>query len=775
MKCSDIREALSAMADGESTPFAPASVRAHVLGCEVCAAYQRSLALLESETARLRAETAVVPDIAARVTAPQSRPRARALLALRWAIAVAALAELVTALALTWSAEAAGREAHESHECVSMTAALCVGLLCVALKPRLAAGYLPVLGISSVLLVLTSVVDVSDHEVTVPHELSHAGLVVGFLLVAVLAWGDHVGPWPWQRIRSRSTRRVVRPARLRLLHRSGGPAARRWPRVLAALGLASALVLIAGPASAHAVLEGSTPAANAVLRTPPTQVVLHFDENVSLLPTSVRVFAPDGSRADNGIVGHAQGDGTTASVGLDAPRRGTYLVSWRVISADSHPVSGAYTFSVGAPSAAPTATTLHNVPSVAGLLGIARWIGYAGSSLLLGGLAFGLLCRPRREPLVRRLMLGGAAGLALGAAIGLLAQGALDAGLGLSALGRPSLVREVLGTTYGRATLARLVLAALGAAAVLFVRGLWAQMLATILLAVGIGVSFAAAGHAVAGSHRDLTMVVDCIHVIGASVWLGGLVMLVVTLRPRGGVGDVIDVTRRFSRVAMTCVVALVATGTYQAWRQVGSWGAFSATTYGRELLIKILVVAAAIALAAGSRWWLWRALRPPVVVEAATASAAPPQPSSSAAPVGQLRRTVASEMALGALVLGITSALVATEPAATAYRPVVSANLTIEGDLVQVSAIPAAERAMDLHLYVFGPDQQPTNPKQITATVSLPSQQIGPLPVRLYQGGPGHWAAAVTVPVAGDWQLAVTVRTTAIDESTQYLDMPIR
>lgn len=565
------------------------------------------------------------------------------------------------------------------------------------------------------------------------------------------------------------------------------PVLRRPVRRAAALVavVLGVLLLVVGPASAHAALDASTPGPGVVLTTAPTRVVLTFDEDVTLLPTSVRVFAPDGSRADDGVVGHAGGNGATASVGLDASARGTYLVSWRVISDDSHPVSGAYTFSVGSTSAAPTAATLHNVPSVAGLLGVARWIGYAGSSLLLGGLVFALLCRPRREPPARRLMLAGAAALALGAVIGLLAQGALDAGLGLSAVGRPSLVREVLDSTYGRATLARIVLAALGAGVVLVVRGLWAQILATILLTIGVGVSFAAAGHAVAGSQRDLSLVSDSVHLIGASVWLGGLVMLLVVLGP-GGVSDPVAVARRFSRVAMSAVAALVVTGIYQAWRQVGAWGAFGATAYGKELLVKIVLVAATIALAAGSHRWLWRGVGPTVRVEAATAASVPPSlgpsgssgssgRSSGAATVGQLRRTVAVEMVLGAVVLAVTAALVATEPATTAYHPVVSANVRIQGDLVQVSAVPAGDRTMDVHLYVFGPNHQPVDPGQITATVSLPAKQVGPLPVTLQNAGPGHRIGTVSVPIAGDWQLAVTIGATDTDEATKDVDLPIR
>jgi copper transport protein len=213
-------------------------------------------------------------------------------------------------------------------------------------------------------------------------------------------------------------------------------------------------------------------------------------------------------------------------------------------------------------------------------------------------------------------------------------------------------------------------------------------------------------------------------------------------------------VVRRFSGLAAGLVLVIVASGTYQALRQVGAWAALAHTTYGRELLVKIGVVLVVLFAAAGSRTWVrrWR-----------------PSPSLA------LRRTVLMETVGLVVVLGISSALVATEPAKTAYRPSIAANLVIQGDTVQVSAVPTGDRQVELHLYIFGSDQQPTDPKEIDATVSLPSQSIGPLPVTLDVAGPGHRQGTIGVPVAGDWQLSVTLRTSAVDEGTKTLALPIR
>ncbi len=103
------------------------------------------------------------------------------------------------------------------------------------------------------------------------------------------------------------------------------------------------------------------------------------------------------------------------------------------------------------------------------------------------------------------------------------------------------------------------------------------------------------------------------------------------------------------------------------------------------------------------------------------------------------------------------------------------SAQVTVVGDTVQVSAVPTGDRTLELHLYVFGKNGQPSDPKEISASISLPAKEIDALPVTLQNAGPGHRQAIVAAPMTGDWRLAITVRTSAIDEATGYVTLPIR
>jgi copper transport protein len=273
--------------------------------------------------------------------------------------------------------------------------------------------------------------------------------------------------------------------------------------------------------------------------------------------------------------------------------------------------------------------------------------------------------------------------------------------------------------------------------------------------------------------------------------WVGGLVMLSTVLLRADQPAEAAQAVPVFSRLATASVAVLVVTGSYQGWRQVGSLPALAATTYGRELIVKLALVAVALSFGAAARTWV-RRHQPscPVVVYAASANdLLNPRPAEAAgkvtpAALRTLRRGLVVEAVAAMLILAVTAALVATAPARTAYQPSVQATLQLGPDTAQVSAIPAGDRQMALHVSFFGPNGTPTTPQEVTATLRLPDQDLGPLPVTL-QGmaagqempgmGPGQETTTIAVPVLGDWTLTLSARTTAFDIYTQDLTLPFR
>ncbi|MFC9325877.1 FixH family protein [Kitasatospora sp. NPDC057015] len=435
---------------------------------------------------------------------------------------------------------------------------------------------------------------------------------------------------------------------------------RRLTGLLGILGALLALMIAgAGPASAHATLESTDPAQNSVLATAPGSVTLTFSESVSLSGDSVRVLDPAGKPVDTGNPGHADGHQNTARVGLTGGLgNGTYTVAWRAVSDDSHPVGGAFTFSVGAPSETSVSTAaLQDAKAdsvVAALYGTGRAVAYGAFALLMGTAGFVLLCWPAGAAVraVQRLLMTGWVSLLVSTVAVLLLRGPYERGSGLGQALDLSLVRTTLDERIGTALAARLLLLA---TAGVFLSLLVGQLggpvpakaagpagderpaddgdgdgggeadelrrleqraaerpqreariglgVAGVLLAVALSATWVGADHASVGIQVWLALPFGVVHLIAMALWLGGLATLLLGLRH--GLGA--ETADRFSTIAFGSVAALTVTGVYQSWRGLGSWSALVDTEYGRLLLIKVGCVAVMLGVAWISRSWVAR------------------------------------------------------------------------------------------------------------------------------------------------------------------------
>lgn len=230
----------------------------------------------------------------------------------------------------------------------------------------------------------------------------------------------------------------------------------RWLRWLLLLlaGWGLAVMLTAGPAAAHATVSRSTPADGADLARAPAAVSITFDEPVGLQPGYVQVIDDTGRRVDTGPATHPDGDGTTVAVALRTDLAGSagYLVSYRVVSADSHPVSGVIRFTVGGGDpvgAAPATAATSSVVST--LLDLSTTVQYLGLALAGGGWLLisrraGGLDSPRGRDVVRV----GAVLAAVATLAQLALQGPYTAGTGASHAFDGTLWRDTLATAYGR-------------------------------------------------------------------------------------------------------------------------------------------------------------------------------------------------------------------------------------------------------------------------------------------------------------------------------------
>ncbi|MCU1667669.1 MAG: copper resistance protein CopC [Blastococcus sp.] len=594
---------------------------------------------------------------------------------------------------------------------------------------------------------------------------------------------------------------------------------RRSALLLATLlgGWLLAGVITAGPAAAHATLVSTDPGEGARVARAPTKVTLTFDEPVSLAAGSARVLGAQGGRVD---AGSASVEGPVLTIPLRSGLPdGGYLVTYRVVSADSHPVAGAFSYVVGKGAFVPAgaAAVQRTDPAVGAALPLVRGIGYAGLALAIGIPLLALACWPAgwASPRLRRPATWGTVALAATALASFLLQGPYAAGSGLGSLADPALLAATLGSTAGRAMLLRAVLAL---ALLVVLRPAWRNGTAPSrgvaagagVLALGLSVSVALVGHAAAGSMTALATVVTTVHVAAMAVWLGGLAgLLAALLRPLTPAADLAGALPMFSRLAFGSVVALVVTGTLQSVREVGSAGALGSTAYGRLLLVKLALVVVILGAAGVSRVWVQQHLgaaraRPGALrrvsahafaggpsaedeypesdaVETAAAVRSRDQAESAVAVLPSLRRSVLLEFACAIAVLAVSAVIVGSAPARAAVAQPVNATLALQSNdgpsgNVQVSVDPARTGPNSLHVYLFDDKGQLTQPAGIQVTLTEREQQIGPIAVPLQPGGPGHYLAdGMDIPKAGRWTLTVVVRVDEFTATTASTDFPVR
>lgn len=546
--------------------------------------------------------------------------------------------------------------------------------------------------------------------------------------------------------------------------------------MLAALALLVVALLgpMAGVASAHAELVSVDPPDGARLDESPERITLVFSEPVSADLGGVRVLGPDGEPVQEGT---AEVDGTTVTIGVarDLPD-GTYVVSFRVISADGHPVRGGSVFGVG--EAAVDTGALGRVTDEGGdetwdLVGhVGRGVAYGGVLLAAGGAAFLVLAhrggdeRRRLERLVRTVAVIGV----VGSLVALPVQAALGTGQGAGSLFDDGVLGDVTAEGVGAAILVCL----LGMAVLVL-----ALRRAPILALAGgaaAAASFALTGHTRVGPTSTLATVADVAHVLAVAVWTGGLVLLWWTVRlrrqawaadeARPTADDVRDagvVARRFSTLATGAIVGVGVAGLALSWSEVRSLDALTDTRYGLFLVAKVAVVVAIGALGTYNHFRLVPA------IEAGKARAA----------LRRLQQTLRFEVAALVLVVGLTSVLAVTTPARTsgAGEGVVEQVVALEGvGSVQLVVSPARVGANQVHLYLYDPEGRPAEiAESVALELTLPAAQLGPIARVATRAGPAHLQLdGSDFAVAGDWEVAITVRVDRFTEVTGTAQVPI-
>ncbi len=539
--------------------------------------------------------------------------------------------------------------------------------------------------------------------------------------------------------------------------------------LLVVLAAVAGLVLgAAGPASAHATLVATDPVEGAVLAEAPDEVTFTFNESVIGVPTGVRVFDAEGAE----VASTASVSGSQLLVSLDEEvDTGTLVVVWRLVSEDGHPIGGSLTFSVGAPSATVAEPPVGEVDSDAPwTLSLVRWIGYLGLLAGAGLVWFAVFLLPAGDavrPGRRRVVVAARAAAAVTAISWLCAlplTATYQLGVGVDALTKGSTWSALPSTQY---VVAALVVLGLGAAVLLLGDGhpTGVRRVAAIVAGGVAVVAPALTGHTRAASPEVLVVTADMLHLLAGSVWLGGLLALVLTLPGLAAHDDLGgEVLARFSGLGAVILVALVANGTLMAWRIVGSWDNLVDTGYGQLLLVKIATALVAVLIAAWNRFRLLPALR----------EAGRRRDREEA--TRRVVRATTAEAAVLVAVLLITGFLVdkTPDPVSTSAiaGPAVSAGSL--GDVsVRATVSPATTGPSVVTIEMTDSAGAPFEGYE-APRLSLSSDEVDLGAVPVTSIAPGAYSASVVLPSPGVWELQVSLRVTEFDNPVTTLEFTV-
>ncbi|GAA1017378.1 hypothetical protein Aple_033060 [Acrocarpospora pleiomorpha] len=547
---------------------------------------------------------------------------------------------------------------------------------------------------------------------------------------------------------------MTRPVRRRMT---------RWARKSAAptsavLLLATLLVLLLpGTADAHAVLKSTDPTDGQVLAQAPRTITATFNEAISLAPKGNQLLDSAGRPVPADI---RSVNDTVIYTPASTLAEGTYIVSWRVISADTHPVGGGISFSVGKPSASSVAVPDQVADREVNVLRIgAEVLRYGGVLGFAGLTAFGLFIA---EPSVRR-----------SAAFARRVRRTRDALAAAAVFGAVALVPLVklwqdgagVGDLFSASLWPAALSAAPAAAAALLAVGTVIALVAVrrelpVVAAAGAALalgSLAVVGHTRVYGPGWLVLAADLLHLATAALWFGGLLGLCLLFVPdrHHKVAEVASAVGRFSGAALWLVAGLGASAVLLWWRIADSVDSLWTTGYGRLVLVKLVLVLAVVGVAAWNRYRLVPSMHSGARREAT---------------LGALRRTVGIEAVGLAVVVAVTGVLVSqtpreeltAAPAAAAPSPAGPKTLIAAiGDGKATMVISPGKRGVNaLQLSLVDGQGVPLVPHETPElSVRLPAYELGPFKKPLSTTGKGTYEATVDFPLDGTWTVTLVVR----------------
>ena len=519
---------------------------------------------------------------------------------------------------------------------------------------------------------------------------------------------------------------------------------------IAALICGAGVVGSANPVEAHAGLKSSEPAASSVLEQSPKEIVLKFAEQVEISFGSIRLFDANSNLivlpAPNYGFTNDVVDAKTVRVNVPDLEPGSYLVIWRVVSVDSHPVQGAFGFQIGSRGknlAALGVEVLSNSSAsnfVKAVMGFARWLSFLGVMVLVGAML--LATQVTGVSRIGKIIYGSLIVAVFGSLLVLMMQAPYALGNSMGIVQLFSSVNEVLTTRLGTWLLVRVV-ALLFISIIIYKRDLhqkpiW-RMAATIFVVV-VFATFSISGHPGMRQFSALSIGTDIVHFACVSAWMGGLVTMV--LLGRKWQSESPKVISWFSFMATIAMPIMVVTGIAQAWRMMEGFQNLFSTTYGTVLSIKVVLVVVAIAAGTKARQ-IFKGKKV----------------DSEDLKKIKFSKTIVVESVIGLVVLAVTAVLVSVPPLSVDTSAPFTATLVQSNVIADITITPATIGSVEMHIVFSPPGGTLESIKSMTARISLVNGEIPPIPIGMKSIGVNHFLANLQLPRSGEWLLELIVK----------------
>lgn len=582
-------------------------------------------------------------------------------------------------------------------------------------------------------------------------------------------------------------------------------------RVLCILGGLITTLAFTVPVSAHANLVRAEPGISASAPTAPATVRLYFSEAPEPRYSEVDVFNAAHERFDKGDLHVAPDDKESLIVGVRDLPQGIYTVVWKTTSAvDGHTTGGSFAFAVGAASitggAATQSTVTFSGPTPFEVA--TKWLTYLSVSVFLGCIVLGLFTwTPAIMAAGQDTDAGEAVIESVNTRLGILAEGALIVLTAATALGALAQVAKATGLSLGgalsisalhgylletrtgsiwclRLLLALFAACVLGPTGLRLVRGTrtreTSMQIIVVLLGLAVGVNalltISLISHSAATAFwTPVTVAVDCLHLLAAAVWIGGLIGLAVTIpviARQNAVGKAVlrAVVGRFSALALGSVGVLTLTGLYSAWVHVGSLDALRSTDYGHALLVKLAIVVGLILLGAFNLLWVRPRLARTAKNEQKIGGIRPL--------VRHFRQSIGGEIILGAAVLLVVAVLTGLAPSRdeAAQADVTHLAQRTKADDLTIALTPSTLQPGIVTYDVFVTKGQPVrDAASVMLRFSSADLGVDETEAIATTHGDGHYTVTgANTALAGSWQTRVIVRRTGRDDANATFTLPI-